>query len=660
MSFRIGADYYPEHWPRERWEIDAQMMQEAEFNVTRLAEFSWAKLEPREGVYDFAWLDEAIGILGRYGVSSILGTPTPTIPKWMADRYPDIIVKDQQGHAVPFGNRQMTCFSSELFREKSREITRMMAEHYAENPDVIGFQLDNELFGPHCYCDACERKFQQWLHKKYQTIEKLNESYGTIFWSHCYSDFSELHLPRHPNSSPSLDLDYRRFHSENVVSFAKEQADILRECCPGKAITHNLMGFASDVNYFDLGELLDFVSFDYYYNFGDDTWEDRYNSYLSGAASLDLMRGIKRKNFWLMENSAGTLGWETYGRNIRPGELRRMTYQNIAHGADGQVWFRWRTSRFGTEQYWHGLLGHDGLGGRRYQEAAQVSNELHTLFQELEGSRVEAKVGLLLDYEDRWAFDLQKNSDHFSYCGAFMPYYRALARRGVNVDFINVQQPLDSYRVLVLSTKYLLNEELAERLRIFVQNGGVLLTTCRTGVKNECNVPYAMTLPGYLREVLGVRVEEYEAVSPKHPYTVQYENTTYQGNILADWVIPESALSLAEYQEEGLEAYSAITVNDFGKGRAYYVGTIPEDRLAQELMDQVLNDAGISPFEIPEQVEVSIRSKQGVDYVFVLNHTSQPQAIGVSGKNLLTGKQVEQGFSLEANGVAVLKRWPDR
>ena len=654
-EMKIGADYYPEHWPRERWDEDIALMRKAGFNITRLAEFSWVKMEPEEGRYDFAWLDEAIDLLGKNGISVLLCTPTPTMPKWLYDKYPEVVLQDKFGHPEPFGNRQSNCFSSKTYRQFSRTITRKMAERYKDNPYVIGWQIDNELRDPFCFCPHCENAFRDHLKEKYGTVEALNEAWGTNFWSQCYASFAETHLPRHQYSSPSLVLEHRRFHSNLLVSFAKEQVDILREVCPQHFITHNYMSFMPYVDYFKLGELMDIVSHDYYYNFADGLWEDRQKMCAWGAATLDLTRGTKRKNFIMMENSAGPGGWDFYGRNLRPGELRRMTFQNMAHGVDIQVWFRWRTSRFGTEQYFHGILGHDGVPGRRYDEAAQTAADLQTVWKELEDSHIQSDVAFVFDYSDYWAMIQQTNNSRFQYIDGMLAYYRALYRKGINVDFVNEAQALDGYKVVVLPHKYLLTAEYAAKLSAFVKNGGTLLTTCRSGVKNDDNVPHDMTLPGYLRELCGVRVEEYEAIPDAKPYRVVCEGESHEGKWLADWILPEGADVLASYAEEGID-FAAVTRNHAGKGTVYYVGTVPDDALSDRIFASVLQDAGLEGFSLPQGTEMTTRTKGGHVYRFVMNHSSTPQSFALDGFDLLTGRETGGSLTLEAGGVAVVKQ----
>ena len=652
---RVGADYYPEHWPRERWDTDAQLMRQAGFNITRMAEFAWAKLEPTEGQFDFDWLEEAVNLFGRYGVQTILCTPTPTMPKWVYDAYPDTVSMDEKGRPVPFGNRQNNCFTSPSYRKLSRRITQALALRFKDNPHVIGWQLDNELGGPICFCAQCEAHFQRWLAAKYKDIGALNEAWGAVFWSQTYGDFGQTHLPRHKHSSPSLYLDFRRFHSQAVVGFAAEQTQIIRDICPRHFITHNCMGMHDAIDYGALGELLDFVSEDYYYNYGSGDWDSRFESYVWGAERLDFIRGLKGKKFWIMENSAGALGWETYGRNLRPGELRRMTFQNMAHGMEGQIWFRWRTSRFGTEQYWHGLLDHSGIPARRYNEAAAASKDLQTVFAETAGGTIPCHVAIVTDYEDQWALGQQPNSTSFSYAGAIAPYYKALSKRGVNVDFIRGFDSLGGYKLVILPYKYLLTKEDADSAIAFVKSGGTLLTTCRTGVKNTHNVPHEMILPGYLREAAGIRVEEYEAIDS---YEIEYRGGAYKGGVLADWILPETAQTLGRYASQGI-SYAAVTENTFGQGKVFYAGAVPGDELAERIVEDALSASGIAAFSLPEHTEL-VTHRNGEDtFYFLLNHSDEEQRFvleGVQGADLLSGRACEGAFSLAANDVAVIKK----
>jgi beta-galactosidase len=665
----VGADYYPEHWPRERWEVDAKLMQEAGFNIVRLAEFAWIDMEPMEGKYEFGWLDDALAILDKHGVSAILCTPTATMPAWAPRKYPEVMAMQPDGERLTWGVRKNNCFTSGTYRLLSERITRAMGEHFADTPNLIGWQTDNEFGGPVCFCDTCRADFQDWLRAKYGTIDELNRAWGTHFWSHKYTTWGEIQIP-HPSGragrlagpdylsthNPSLCLDFQRYHSHLNVRFQRDQVRILRALCPKHFVTHNLMGFFSELNYYDFAEDLDHVSWDNY-----PVWGAPSIPYVSSAAA-DVMRGLKRKNFWIMEQTAGPGGWSSFGRNPRPGEIRKVAYQQLAHGADGQVWFRWRTCTAGREQYWHGLLGHDGKPLRRYKEAAQTASEYHKLAPELEGTTIKAEVGIIHDYETIWALRIQPGFEGNSYHAAMLRYYSALVRAGVNVDMIKPTEDFSQYRLVIAPDFYLVPDEVAKRLSDYVRNGGVLLADCRLAVKDETNLCYDRTLPGLLTEALGITIEEYEAMDGTMGYPVVGKEGlkgTYTAIQYADWLKPSTADALAAYDQWHLSECAAATRNSFGKGIGYYVGTVvKEAEFYDELMAEVLKTAKVEgALKPPVGVEVSVREGGGKKLLFLVNHTEEKQTVAVpSGeKELITDSTTGDTMELDIYGVAVIK-----
>lgn len=667
----IGVDYYPEHWPEERWPRDAQLMQDAQFNVVRLAEFAWVMLEPEEGRYEFDWLDRALDILHNRGIKAILGTPTGSMPAWVAHKYPDTVAVDVNGHKHGYGARKDNCVSSGTFRLLSERITRAMAEHYAQHPAVIGWQTDNEFGGPYCYCDACKRSFHAWLRARYGYLDALNRAWGTRFWGHVYQKWDEIDLPRrgspgwcpHANN-PSLDLDFKRFYSYKTVEFQRDQVRIIRQLCPKHFITHNMMGSAPNINYFDLAADLDFVSWDSYPVWGDPEVP------MAAAAAADLMRGIKGKNFWIMETNAGPGGSFTFGRNVRPGEIRRLAFQQLAHGADGYLWFRWRTCLSGREQYWHGFLGHDGVAGRRYLEAAQVASEFHQLAPELEGTSVPAEVAILYDYHSLWAISVQAGFAGNNYTEHLQRYHRALFRAGVPCDVVSPEADLSKYRIVLAPQLFVLPDRIAQKLIEFVRSGGILLADLRTGVKNETNLCHDRVLPGLLGTACGIRISEYEALGPNtRPRLVPNERAlpadvisaagSLTAILYADWITPTDAEVLFRYDEQYLEPYAAVTRNAFEKGFAYYVGTIAEEAAFYDLVvNDMLLHARVRPLVSPPPgVEVGLRTSTDAQYLFLINHTGGEDTVDLplQGLNLLTGKKVAGQFALGANAVAVIK-----
>jgi beta-galactosidase len=653
----VGVDYYPEHWERKRWQVDARLMAKAGFNVVRLAEFAWVFMEPEEGRYDFAWLDEALEVLRRNGLSAILGTPTAVMPAWCARQYPETLAMQKDGTRMVWGVRKNNCFASDTYRRLSERITRAMAEHFAGTPNVIGWQTDNEFGHPVCYCDTCRRTFQEWLREKYDDLDGLNRAWGTHFWGQVYGRWDEIPIPvDFGTHNPSACLDWQRFFSWLNVRFQREQVRILRACCPKHFITHNFMGLFSDLNYYDLAEDLDLVSWDNYPVWGKP--DVRYGA----AAAADVMRGLKKKNFWIMEQTAGPGGWASFARNPRPGEIRSVAYQQLARGADGTLWFRWRSCTAGREQYWHGLLGHDGRPLRRYREAAQTAREFHRLAREIEGAVVRSDVAMIYDYDSIWALRIQPGFRQNDYHQAMHRYYNALFRAGVNVDMIKSTDDFRNYRLVLAPDLHVLPDAVAAALTAYVRGGGVLVTDCRTGVKNETNLCHPRTLPGRLSDALGITIEEYDALPENEPCEVRGEgpvNGLFHAQGYADWAKVRTAETLAGYVPRHMKAFAAATRNRFGKGRAYYVGTvIQEEAFFDALMADALQGAGIRPLVSPPRgVEVSQRQAGRRRYLFLINHTEARQAVTVPAgrKELLTGRLTQKTLSLAAWGVAVIR-----
>lgn len=654
--FRFGVDYYPEHWPEERWEIDAQLMKEAGFNTVRLAEFAWSRLEPSPGRFAFDWLDRAIAVLHAHGIQVVLGTPTASPPPWVMAMYPDAFRVLETGQRVGYGNRREYCPTHAGYRERSRIITQALADHYADHPAVIGWQIDNE-FGERCFCDHCRAAFQNWLQQRYGSLDAVNAAWGTVFWSHEYSEWSQIPTasgaispyafgPEYHN--PGLALDYCRFMSDSYVAFQCEQVNILRAVCPNHFITHNFMGMHFDrIDYFDLAADLDFVAWDNYRRM-QWTFQPHVDP---GEAALAhaVMRGLKQKNFWIMEQQAGAGGWQVVSVTPRPGELRLWAYQSIAHGADAIIFFRWRTARFGTEQYWHGLLEHDGRTGRRYQEIKQMGAELERAGTQLVGSEVRAGVAIMLDYDTRFAFQIQANNPAFRYATHVQHIFQAFHTRNVAVDIVAPQHDLTRYKLLIVPAHYVLEETTGAAIARFVEHGGVLLVTPRTGVKDATNTVVNRPLPGLLATVCGVEVEEYDSLPETVSQPLDFRPEIYQGEapharVWCDVLRLTSAKPIARYTGDYYAGSPAVTLNGFGKGQAIYVATFGDATLYDALGDWLLRLATITPPPAaPAGVECRVRWQGERPLLFVLNHTTEEQqfALSTAMVDILSGQAID-------------------
>jgi beta-galactosidase len=658
--FHFGVDYYPEHWPESRWPEDARLMAEAGMNVVRLAEFAWSKLEPSPDVFDFGWLDRAIDVLAGHGMRIVLGTPTASPPPWFLSAHPEAFLVRQSGQSVTYGNRRNVSPSDETFRHRTRRIVEAMADRYGDHPAVIGWQIDNE-FGDRDY-DA--PAFRSWLRDRFGTLDAINERWGTTFWSHTYTDWEEVPVPLSTGGvpNPGLALDFARFCSDAYVDYQRLQVDILRERCPKHFITHNLMGFSYDlIDYFDLARDLDVVSWDNYPRGFWNIAEDVDPSVL--ALGHDTMRGLKRQGFWVMEQQSGAGGWDIVGVTPKPGELRLWAYQAIAHGADAIVFFRWRTARHGTEQYWHGLLGHDGRPGRRYAEAKRMGQEIARIGAEIVGSRVRADVAMVLSYDTRFAFQVQPNNPAFSYPAQFHRLYRAFHARQQAIDVVPPDADLSAYRLVVVPSPYVLTEATAASLERFVEAGGTLLVTPRAGVKDEANVVVERPLPGLLARLCGVVVEDVDSLPEGAARALDFPGVPgAAGRIWCDIVTPQGADVVARYADDFYAGEAAVTVHAVGRGHAVYLGTIGNDALDDALAARLLDMAGLAsgPPSVPG-IERSVRWQGDTRLTFYLNHSDREGEVTLDGSEgqVLLGEPAESGqLRLAPRDVVVLVARP--
>ena len=662
-SIYFGLDYYPEHWPRERWDKDAKLMKEAGFDAVRLGEFAWAKLESSPGCFHFGWLDEVISLFGEYGIKAVLGTPSAAPPAWMVENCPEILPVNNTGVRLGFGGRHHTCHSSAVYRDHVSRIVTAIADHYCENGNISGWQIDNELGNSHeglCLCDNCRRNFQKWLEKKYQTIENLNGCWGTVFWSQAYSGFHEIPAPRlTPNShNPSLLLDWKRFCSDLIVEFQQLQIDIIRSKCKGQFITGNFMGFFNKTDYFDLSRNLDFVSHDQYPGgFWLEAGTETPPAEL--AANLDLIRGMKDTPFWVIEQQAGPTGWETIGKTPRPGQLKLWTAQSVARGADAVFFFRWRTSAFGTEQFWHGILPHNGVPGRRYDEIKETISQLRPVMEKIKGIKSKPDVALLFSYDQNWALEIQSHHPDLDYTGQVLKYHAFFYDKNIPVDFIFPEPaaspdhllsgqrgyPPESgfpkYRLIVLPLQFLILPGIAGKIKEYVSEGGNAVFTMRSGVKNENNACVDDSpLPCAFGDLLGIEINDYDCLRGG-PVKVNAGGKNI-GDALkwCDIIELKNAEALAFYGGEYYKDTPAVTENIFGKGRAFYIGFEPDKSSMNFIMEMIIKKIQIDPIiaapegaagqghlqvarrvSPPGNIEIIFRPSKDCNFYFVLNHS---------------------------------------
>lgn len=620
---RVGVDYYPEHWPEERWPEDARLMREAGLSVVRVAEFAWSRMEPAEGQFSFDWLERAVAVLHGEGIQVVLGTPTATPPAWLHERYPDLYPADPRGYRLGFGTRLQRCLGNDTMRAYSRRITEAMVGRFAQNPAVIGWQTDNEFEANLCYCPDCARRFREWLRRRYGTLDALNSVWGTVFWSQEYSGWSQIPVPWQArcgqSHNPSLWLDYRRFASETTVEFQRDQIEIIRRLAPGHFITHNLMGLHDSVDYLALSEDLDFVSWD---NYPGGHWHPDRNP----AMTHDVMRGLKQKNFWVMEEQSGIPGWERMGARPAPGQIRMWAWQAIAHGADAILFFRWRSCLYGTEQFWHGILNHDGLPRRRYHEIAGFASEVTRLSDELDGSIVKSRVAILNSYEQNWALQIQPQIDGLGWWHQVRRFDNALGRRALGGDIVSISADLATFQAVFVPSWYVLSETDAQRLSDYVRQGGTLVFSPRTGVKNPDNSCRTEPLPTLLAEVAGVEVDDYSPIYDDGYLIRMADGREFAASVWADYLTLKGAEVVATWENAHFPGEPAVTKHAFGKGVCYYLGTVGEPEFYEAIVAIIVDDLHLPTLEgIPLGVDVRVRRKGAERYVFFVNQTGEEQ-----------------------------------
>ena len=650
----FGTAYYPEHWPEERWPEDIRLMQAAGFTVVRMAEFAWSTMEPSAGEFDFDWLERAIGLLAEKGISSVLGTPTAAPPAWLVQKYPDLLAVDENGQRVQFGNRCHFCVNSPEFHAAAQHIVEAMAKRFGENANIIGWQIDNE-YNCVCYCGCCQGLFQQYLKEKFGSLDTLNDHWATRYWSETYSAWEQIPLPIGYHN-PGLMLEFKHFITGSYCKFQKMQLDILRQYLPpGVWATHNFMGWHGGYDHYEIARDLDIASWDWYVGTG-------HHDHLTSGVMHDLVRGFKRRNFWLMETQPGHVNWSPVNNELNKGEARVMAWHAVAHGAEAVLYWQWRSAIGGQEQYHGTLIDQSGQPRPLYEEVQQLGQDFKATSDLLAGSAVKADVALLNCYDSRWSIQWQRHHGEFDYVIHFNSYYRPLAVRNVNVDVISADEPLDGYRLVIAPALLILNENRVEHLKEFVKRGGFLILTLRTGMKDRFNALLPTRQPGPLAELAGVEVEDYYALQSPIPVKGSlFEGTSKQWAERLKILDPKLTIPAAHYGNANgwLDNQPAITVHPFGRGMVYYIGAYLDEGSQQTLMDHILSFTGIHPIKTPANIEVRKRiGKTGEDIYIVINHGHTEQVVQLPwpAYEYLDQQEVEGAIELPPYGVTIVTR----
>lgn len=639
----IGSAYYPEQWPEANWQADIRLMHEAGFNIARLGEFAWSILEPEAGKYHFDWLERAISALAESGIDTVLGTPTASPPAWLVSQYPDILPIDETGTRVQFGNRCHYCVNSPEFHRAVRSLVREMAISFGTNPHIIGWQIDNE-FNRYCYCPRCQKLFQEYLMQRYGTLDQLNQHWTTAYWSQTYNSWDQIPLPIGPHN-PGLMLEFKHFMTLSYQRFLRLQIDEIRpHIRQGGWITHNFMEWHDGYDHYAMSEDLDIASWDWYVGMGN-------HDYQTSGAAHDLVRGYKRKNFWLMETQPGNVNWKPVNNVLDKGETRAMAWHAVGHGADAVLYWQWRSALNGQEQYHGTLLDTSSQPRLFYSEAKQIAQDFSSTSDLLAGSEFKTDVALLNCFDSRWSIQWQPHHKDFDYVAHFLHYYRPLASMNIPVDILSADSSLEDYKLVIAPALLVLNDQRVANLKAFVENGGNLVLTLRCGMKDGYNALLPTRQPGALAELSGVEVEEYYALMT--PVELAGDGWKGTSRIWAERLrVRESQGTqvLATYSKSNgwLDGQPAITRHHTGRGTITYIGAYLDDVSQKLLLQQITREAAIQPvLETPAGVEACkrVNSKHG-DIIILINHDRLKQRIHLPWsayehlKNRLVGNEI--------------------
>ena len=627
----LGVDYYPEQWEISILEKDLDTICELGCNVIRIAEFAWHLMEKTEGQFDFSFFDHVIERAKAHGLKIVLGTPTATIPAWLAKKHPDILSEFENGTKRTFGGRHVYCFNSQLMYQYSERIIRAMAEHYKYETAVVAWQIDNELGhegSDICYCHQCRSAFRTYLKEKFEgDIDRLNQTYGTTFWSQEYNAFDEIPIPTQTitTHNPALRLDWERFRSESIVRFAEFQSNLLKEIIPNVVVIHDFPGggLGKHVDYSVVSKCLDLAAYNNYPVWGGQREPLPPHEIAFG---LDYIRGLKQKNFWITEAIMGAQGHDVTGFSPRPNQAKLWAYQGMAHGCESLFFFRYRGATKGAEQFCYGVLDADNVKRRKFYEVQSFFQHIKQYENVLE-TPIQSQVAIVYDYDSLAAFRIQRQSVLLDCEAEMKQYHKFFYDRNVPVDVIPIHSDLTGYKVLILPQMMITKPEFQKKCMEFVEQGGTLILTYRDFVKDtDNNLVFGKQIPVDFDSFAGVCVVEAESLQDGQvfPLAGEGELKHVQGNggIFRDMLMVSDAQVLLRYQDEFYQEFVAVTKKQQKDGYVYYVGCGLEESVLEEILEQVTAEQNIPTIHTESSVEVVWRGEGKDRICMVLNHNA--------------------------------------
>ncbi len=658
----FGGDYNPEQWPEEVWTEDMALMRAAGVNLVSVGIFSWALLEPAEGVYEFGWLDRVLDLLHANGISVDLANATASPPPWFSHKYPRSLPVTADGVRHSYGSRQAFAANNPDYRRAAAALTKAIVERYAHHPAVVMWHVHNE-YGCHNqpdYGDDAAAAFRTWLQHRYGSLDGLNAAWGTAFWSQHYYGWEEILPPRTSGTwlNPTQQLDFARFSSDSLLECYRAEADILRA---GSAhpVTTNFMGFNMGldrpIDYWRWAGHMDIVSNDHYLIAADE------RSFQELSMTADLTRGWSQGKPWLlMEHSTSAVNWQPRNVAKDPGELLRNSLAHVARGADGALFFQWRAARAGAEKFHSAMLPHAGTDTKIWREVVELGQALRSI-SEVAGSTVaDVQVAILHDTDARWASELDSHpSVDADSVAETRRWHDAFYRAGITTDIRRSTDDLSGYRLVVAPMLYLVTDEGVANIERFVDGGGHLVVGYFSGIVDEndhirMDPIHGHGYPGAFHDLLGVRIEEF---FPLRAGSTVPLSSFGEGSIWSEMGRTTTAEAVAVFTGGAVAGSPAVTRNAHGSGLAYYVATsLPAEGMS-ELLAGISAAAGVRPVlaDLPAEVEVVKRAREGRSWLFVLNHSERDAGLQISGTELLSGGTVGPLLTVPAGRAAVVR-----
>lgn len=658
-KMNFGGDYNPEQWDEATWKEDMRLFKLAHVDTVTLNVFSWAALQPSENEYDFSKLDKIMEMVKENGLKVVLATSTAAHPAWMAKKYPEILRVEFNGMKRKFGGRHNSCPNSLVYRKYSTLLADKLAERYKGYNNIIAWHISNE-YGGECYCENCEKAFRVWLKDRYKTLDELNRVWNTSFWGHTFYDWDEVVLPNMLSEHwgfeysmfQGISIDYRRFNSDSILDCYRLEYDAVKKHTPDIPVTTNFMEFYKPLDYQKWAKYLDFASWDSY------PWIGASSAVM--ALNHELIRGLKQGNpFVLMEQTPSVQNWQPYNELKRPGVMRLWSYQAVAHGADAVMFFQMRRSIGACEKYHGALIDHAGHENTRvFREMAELGAELEKIGERTLGTIEKAECAIVFDWDNWWAIEYSSGPSRLmKYRDEVQKYYDAFHGHNIPVDIISVDDDFSKYKVICTPMMYMVKPGVDEKLRSFVKNGGTMITSFFSGYVDENDLVTVGGYPGKLRDILGIWVEESDALPEGKKNKFAWEGNEYEAEVLCDLLHTEGAVSLASYTTDFYEGMSALTKNTFGEGNAYYVATRSNAEFYKKFIGMVCEEQNVEAvMATPDGVEATARYNADKKYVFLLNHSEEDREVVADADyyDVLNDTQIKCGDKITMSKTDVL------